>query len=340
MQARVLRGLAYGIGTDGNVQSIDEIRADNTVPDPVWRSAAWLRRSRLSTTALTQVCTPEASRRVPACRSTLLRRRSFEWIALALPGRHHATMTTLVITCKSAVIDDSYGARGRNARPATHVTRSSERSPVRLFAANGRQRTGLGVVRSLVGLGAIAVLFVQATPANAATVVSAALAPQPPNFYFYGSTPTTTMLDFYYNDTNTGNRVVYTWKAGSGQLTVSGANDECHSNVGWLPAGPYGRQDNDDNSQVVHYYKTDGNTTVRGNVWSLGNKYCTPISGGWSARFRTELFIHSNGIEGTQWNGSYATQGCIKLSQADRATLVGLLWKVYDADNERLFVTH
>jgi hypothetical protein len=194
--------------------------------------------------------------------------------------------------------------------------------------------------RLLLAFAGVLVLVTQATPAMAATQVGAALPYAPPNYYFYGGTPTTTHLDFYFNDTTTGNRVVYTWTAGSGQLTGAGANDECHSNVGWLPAGAYGRDDGDSSSQMIHMVKTDGNTTVRGNVWSLGNKYCHPIAGGWSARYRTELFIHSSGIEGTTWNGNYATQGCIKISQADRAMLVGLRWKVFDVDNDRLYVTH
>jgi hypothetical protein len=49
-QARVLQGLAYGVGTDGHPELLDEIRADATLPQDVRRTAWWLRRSRLTLT--------------------------------------------------------------------------------------------------------------------------------------------------------------------------------------------------------------------------------------------------------------------------------------------------
>jgi hypothetical protein len=53
-------------------------------------------------------------------------------------------------------------------------------------------------------------------------------------------------------------------------------------------------------------------------VWELGNKKCIP-SGGERRITRTELFVHSQGSSG--WNGNYASNGCIKVSQTDRAQL-------------------
>jgi hypothetical protein len=46
--AQILRGLAYGIGTDGHAALLDDIRADPSLPPDVRRTASWLRRCRLS----------------------------------------------------------------------------------------------------------------------------------------------------------------------------------------------------------------------------------------------------------------------------------------------------
>jgi len=92
-----------------------------------------------------------------------------------------------------------------------------------------------------------------------------------------------------------------TVRAGSG----NGTKNDCTKNKGWLPNGTY--------SNIPHYKKTGGNEVVRGWVWQLGSKKCSSGS-----TTRTELFVHSNGIEGTKWDGKYGTQGCIKISQDSR----------------------
>lgn len=92
-----------------------------------------------------------------------------------------------------------------------------------------------------------------------------------------------------------------TVRAGSGD----GTKNDCTKNKGWLPNGKY--------ENVKHYKKTWGNEVVRGWVWELGSKKCSSGS-----TTRTELFVHSNGIEGTPWNGSYASNGCVKIEQSNR----------------------
>jgi hypothetical protein len=175
---------------------------------------------------------------------------------------------------------------------------------------------------------------VPATPAFASdyTITNVGTYTSPPNFYFYGNSGQTdnSELDLYMTDVTSGIRYRIAARAGSGD----GSTNECYTNHGWLPDGTYGRADNDPNSTVEHMYKTWGNTTVRGNVWSLGSKVCdngTP---------RTELFIHSNGIEGTPWNNNWKTEGCIKVSQAARDAYMGYWWIAYDGENEQLTVSH
>ena len=97
------------------------------------------------------------------------------------------------------------------------------------------------------------------------------------------------------------NRVKLTMPAGSGLGTT---RDTCVTNVGPLPDGVY--------NTVTPRYKTDGSVVVRGWVWQLNDMRCP------SGVLRTGLFVHSNGIEGTTWNGNYQTNGCVKISQEDR----------------------
>jgi hypothetical protein len=82
-----------------------------------------------------------------------------------------------------------------------------------------------------------------------------------------------------------------------------------------------------------------GNVVVRGNVWFLDRKQC---NGG--TTIRTELFIHSSGVEGTAWDNNWKTQGCIKVSQHARSSSNGFTYYArtvaYDRNNERLTVTH
>lgn len=119
-------------------------------------------------------------------------------------------------------------------------------------------------------------------------------------------------------------------RAGSGQTT-----NDCQkytgpgTSGGWLPNGTY---------YPNFYYKNWGSAVVQGYVWELGSKVCSNGS-----VTRTELFIHSSGIEGTAWNGVYSTQGCIKISQLDRYSASGsslrpFLRSAYHPDSEVLSV--
>lgn len=113
-------------------------------------------------------------------------------------------------------------------------------------------------------------------------------------------------------------------RAGSGTTT-----NECQTDAGWLPDGVY---------YPDFYYKNWGKAVVQGYVWELGSKVCSNGS-----VTRTELFVHSSGIEGTSWDGNYSTEGCIKISQLDRYSSSGpslrpFLRSAYDRDNESLSV--
>lgn len=108
-----------------------------------------------------------------------------------------------------------------------------------------------------------------------------------------------------------GTRYRISQRAGSG----NGNTNDCTSNQGWLPNGFYDPDDSDTGSTMKHYNKTWGSTVVRGWVWELGAKTCST-----GARKRTELFIHSQGTSGWS-NSNYASQGCIKINQTDRAHL-------------------
>ena len=159
--------------------------------------------------------------------------------------------------------------------------------------------------------------------------------PAPPDFIFVGKASQTddSRLNLWVqNSSGTYYRVIA--RAGSG----NGSTNSCASNQGWLPAGIYGRGDNDPLSRVDHMYKTTGSEVVRGNVWFLDRKKC---NGGTTVR--TELFVHSNGIEGTAWDNNWKTLGCIKVSQHAR-NVSGFTYYArtiaWDRNNERLTVTH
>lgn len=160
-------------------------------------------------------------------------------------------------------------------------------------------------------------------------------APTPPDFIFVGKESKTddSRLNLWVtNSSGAYYRVLA--RAGSG----NGSADDCATNQGWLPKGTYGRGDNDPKSEVTHKYKTTGNEVVRGHVWFLNSKRCTA-----GTKDRTELFIHSSGIEGTPWNNNWKSNGCIKVSQHARNN-AGFTYYAravaFQPDNERLIVYH
>lgn len=152
-----------------------------------------------------------------------------------------------------------------------------------------------------VVLTALMVMLGMAMPAQAASREVIGYSNEEPWLYYQrnAASPLNSPLTMYFSIN--GTRYASTVRGGSGD----GTTNDCTSNRGWIPAGHY--------ESIPHYRKTWGNTTVRGWVWELGSKPCHNGS-----VTRTELFIHSNGIEGTAWNGNYATAGCIKVSQVDR----------------------
>lgn len=154
-----------------------------------------------------------------------------------------------------------------------------------------------------------------------------------PNWYFLGNTSDTDNSDLnaYMTNAVDGKRYRISARAGSG----SGSTNNCATNSGWLPEGTYGRGDGDSKSRMERMYKTWGDTVVRGNVWFLDRKTCSNGS-----VTRTELFIHSNGIEGTSWNSNWKTLGCIKVSQHARNGYMGYYWSAYQGDNDALHVSY
>lgn len=156
----------------------------------------------------------------------------------------------------------------------------------------------------------------------------------PPNFYFHGNAAQTdnSNMSLWVTSKNTGYRYRVNARAGSG----TGSTNDCYSDNGWLPAGTYGRGDNDPISRVEHQYKTGGDPVVRGNVWFLDSKWCSTGS-----TKRWGLFIHSSGIEGTAWDNNWKTQGCIKVSQHARDGYTYYARDLaVDRNNERLIVYH
>jgi hypothetical protein len=139
--------------------------------------------------------------------------------------------------------------------------------------------------------------------AFSANSANAQQAPSPPSFLFQkAAAPDGTLYAYMSFGTI---RASYSFRSGSG----NGSNDECATSAGWLPNGNY--------SSMNLYYKTWGVSVVQGWVWELPNKTCYNGS-----VTRTELFVHSSGIEGTAWSDSnYKSAGCVKLNQDDRQFL-------------------
>lgn len=146
-----------------------------------------------------------------------------------------------------------------------------------------------------------------------------------PSFYYYGdrSAPKD-----YFSNSLTAYVTVAGWSgwerrrlkmnAGSGDRWTT---DTCVSNKGPLPSGGY---------DMDLFEKTWGHTTVRGWVWYLGDKKCP--DGTW----RTELFIHSQGVSGT---ADHRTNGCIEISQGARTSLKDRYRWSYRASDGRLYVS-
>lgn len=131
--------------------------------------------------------------------------------------------------------------------------------------------------------------------------------------------------------TVSGSRWRVTARAGSG----NGSTNDCASSQGWLPEGMYGRNDGDAKSRMEQQYKTWGDPVVQGQVWFLDSKTCSSGS-----TTRTELFIHSSGIEGTAWNNNWKTAGCIKVSQHARTGFYDWWAAAYDRNNDLLTVSY
>jgi hypothetical protein len=180
---------------------------------------------------------------------------------------------------------------------------------------------------ALVGAVALAVTTGAAAPAQAYTQEVVAYRNEKPVFYFLKNvqSPLNSRLTAYLSVNGTYYRIVQ--RAGSG----NGSTDECASNAGYLPDGNYSNTDSDSRSHFTHYNKTWGNPVVQGWVWDLGDKQCR------NGRYRTELFIHSQGTSG--WSDSnYASQGCIKINQADRSHLSSMYRSSYQSNLGELWV--
>lgn len=131
--------------------------------------------------------------------------------------------------------------------------------------------------------------------------------PTAPRFYYSKTQPLNSTLTGYISHGWTRYRIAM--RGGSG----NGTTNDCVTNAGWLPDGTYSSGGGDAGTRFDLMNKTWGNATVQGWVWFLDSHLCSS-----GTTTRTELFVHSNGIEGTTWDGNYATQGCIKVSQGDR----------------------
>jgi hypothetical protein len=101
----------------------------------------------------------------------------------------------------------------------------------------------------------------------------------------------------------------------------------------WLHRADHRYNDSDGRSHFTHYNKTWGNSVVTGWVWDLGDKECYTHNG----KYRTELFIHSEGTSGWSDN-NYASAGCIKINQTDRSHLHNMLASSYSQSNGFLTV--
>ncbi|MDT3396604.1 L,D-transpeptidase [Streptomyces sp. B1866] len=176
------------------------------------------------------------------------------------------------------------------------------------------------VLSSVVAMTGAAVPVALGSPAAAATTATAPTATSAQaasgRSYTYlefkkGSNPLNSRLRFIYvqviNPDKVRTWVIDSWRAGSG----NGSKDTCATGRGWLPNGTY---------KIRQYYPhhNGGPRGVNGIAWDIGNHKCH------SGKWRTELFIHSkmrpDGRQGTgpyRWTGSYASNGCIKLSPHD-----------------------
>ncbi|MGH4031802.1 L,D-transpeptidase family protein [Actinomycetota bacterium Odt1-20B] len=132
-----------------------------------------------------------------------------------------------------------------------------------------------------------------------------------------GSSALNSRLKFIYVQATNPDHVrawtIDSWRAGSG----NGSKDSCATNRGWLPNGTY-------KIKKFYWHHNGGARGVNGIAWDIGNHKCH------SGKWRTELFIHSkmkpNGQQGSgpyRWTGSYASNGCIKLSPHDIRELAG-----------------
>lgn len=119
-----------------------------------------------------------------------------------------------------------------------------------------------------------------------------------------------------------GCRVSVTARAGSGWMNHI---DECRRGRGPTPNGGL---------RVEQFLdKRGGHHVVQGTVWKLSDKYC------WNGKQkRADLYIHSNGKEGTAWNGRYTSSGCVKVDQVNRAVLADYFHRAFRQEDATLQV--
>lgn len=151
--------------------------------------------------------------------------------------------------------------------------------------------------------------------------------PSAPRFYYSKTQPHNSTLTGYVSHGWTRYRI--SMRGGSGD----GTTDDCVKDRGWLPDGTYSNNGGDHGTRFDLRYKTDGDPVVRGWVWFLDSHLCSK-----GTVTRNALFIHSNGIEGTPWDGNYATAGCIKVSQGDRGHLADRHNNAYSPANGTMHV--
>jgi hypothetical protein len=146
----------------------------------------------------------------------------------------------------------------------------------------------VGSVRAtllLVGALLIAILALPQAHASASTTLY--------DWYFTknASDQTSSVLGLYQN--TVGGPTIATFRAGSG---ITGHENECESNYGWIPSG-WGN--------ITGYNHNYPGTTVTGPVLILANRPC------YNGTVRTELFVHSS----YPWLTShYQSNGCVKVS--------------------------
>lgn len=156
----------------------------------------------------------------------------------------------------------------------------------------------------------LVLLFSPVAPARGVEITSTSTPKMyPPAAYFdKDPSPTSGTWDYEGN----GWVIVYTSHGGTryrlamGGGSGTGSANTCYRDNGWLPNGSY---------PIDFYYKTTGNAVVQGWVWYLGSKRCNTGS-----TIRTELFMHSSGIETLPWSGHYSSNGCVKIAQGSGGT--------------------